>query len=430
MFTNTYLPHVGGVARSVDFFAQDLRKLGHRVLVVAPTFPENMGPVEDNDRVLRVPAIQNFNGSDFSVRIPVPFVINQRIADFKPDIVHSHHPFLMGDTALRTARRRDLPLVFTHHTLYERYTHYVPLDSKALQDFVISLSTRFANFCDRVVAPSRSIARLIRRRGVQRPIEEIPTGVDTDFFARGDCRRFRKAHRIPLDAKVVGHLGRLAPEKNLMYLTMAVADFVSRHAQSRFLVVGSGPSEAEIRRVFEKRDLNRQLILPGSQSGQELSDAYSAMDLFVFSSQSETQGMVLLEAMAAGKPVIALDASGVREVVADGRNGRLLAENAPPRTFTAAIEDFFNNTKKADQWSRSALETAWNLSRAVCAGRMERLYRSVLGKRLNQPEKQIADELIPWDTLLEGIKVEWELLSQKTTAALGALRSRELPKTN
>ena len=386
MFTNTYLPHVGGVARSVDFFAQDLRKLGHRVLVVAPTFPENMGPVEDSDRVLRVPAIQNFNGSDFSVKIPLPFIISQRIDDFKPDIVHSHHPFLMGDTALRTARRRDLPLVFTHHTLYERYTHYVPLDSKALQDFVINLSTRFANFCDRVVAPSHSIARLIRRRGVQQPIEEIPTGVDVDFFARGDCRRFRKAHRIPLDANVVGHLGRLAPEKNLTYLTMAVADFVSRHAQSRFLVVGSGPSEAEIRRIFEERDLDRQLITSGSQTGQELSDAYSAMDLFVFSSQSETQGMVLLEAMAAGKPVIALDASGVREVVADGRNGRLLSpEICQPRTFTAAIEGFFNNSTIADQWRRKALKTARNLSRESCARRMEKVYRSVRKSAILQP---------------------------------------------
>ncbi len=149
------------------FLPQDLRELGHPVLVVAPTFPANMGPAEDRDRVLRVPAVQNFNGSDFSVRIPLPFIISQGIDDFNPDILHSHHPFLMGDTALRIARRRELPLVFTHHTLYERYTHYVPLDSKPLKEFVINLSTRYANFCDRVVAPSRSIARLIRRRGRQ-----------------------------------------------------------------------------------------------------------------------------------------------------------------------------------------------------------------------------------------------------------------------
>ncbi len=179
----------------------------------------------------------------------------------------------------------------------------------------------------------------------------------------------------------MGHLGRLAPEKNLMYLAQAAADFLSRHAQSRFLVVGGGPSAAEIRRIFAERDLARQLVMPGSQSGQDLSDAYSAMDLFVFSSQSETQGMVLLEAMAAGKPVIALDASGVREVVHDGGNGRLLAANASTRAMAGAIEDFFKSPDRADQWGRQALATARGLSRAVCARRLEKLYRSVLRKR-------------------------------------------------
>ena len=140
--------------------------------------------------------------------------------------------------------------------------------------------------------------------------------------------------------------------------------------------------------------------------------------------------MVLLEAMAAGKPVTALDASGVREVVTDRINGRLLAENTPIRDFADAIEDFFKTAELADQWGRRALETARNLSRTVCARCLEKLYRSVLAKRLARSEEQISDELIPWDSVLEGIKVEWELLTEKTAAALSALRSRELPKTN
>jgi glycosyltransferase involved in cell wall biosynthesis len=428
MFTNTYLPHVGGVARSVDFFARDLRSFGHRVMVAAPTFPADMGAIEDDENVLRMPAVQNFNGSDFSVRIPLPFLVSQRIDDFKPDILHSHHPFLMGDTALRIARRRDLALVFTHHTLYEKYTHYVPLDSKPLQEFVVNLATHYANFCDHVVAPSQSIERLIRQRGVVRPVEDIPTGVDLDFFAQGSGRRFRKTHRIPEDAFVVGHLGRLAPEKNLAYLATAAADFASRQRQSRFLVVGSGPSAAEIHRIFDQQNLGRQLIMPGCQSGPDLSDAYNAMDLFVFSSLSETQGMVLVEAMAAGKPVVALDASGAREVVGDGVNGRLLAENTSPLDFADVIEDVYNHTDMADRWSRQALETARSLSREACARRLEKLYRSTLEVRLRRSWEPNADELIPWDSLLEGIKVEWELLLQKTTAVAAAIRPGEAPK--
>lgn len=423
MFTNTYLPHVGGVARSVHFFAEDLRKMNHRVLVVAPTFAESDSDHEGKGRVLRVPAVQNFNGSDFSVRIPMPFVISQGIDAFEPDVIHSHHPFLMGDAALRTARKNNLPLIFTHHTLYERYTHYVPLDSLPLKKFVIDLSTRYANFCDRIVAPSRSIARMIRRRGVERPIVEIPTGVDIDFFSRGRGDRFRQAHGIPEKNRVVGHLGRLAPEKNLTYLTEAVAEYISRDEGARFLVVGDGPSKEEIGGIFEKKDLRQQLIMPGSQSGEDLRDAYSAMDLFAFSSKSETQGMVLLEAMAAGKPVIALDATGVREVLKDGQNGRLLPADASRQKFAATIEEFFNDPDMADRWRRRSRETARKLSREICAGKLESLYRLALDEQEAATGKEIPAELIPWDSFLEGIKVEWELLSQKTSAAVDAFRA-------
>src|SRR3990172_3888517 len=123
MFTNTYTPHVGGVARSVEAFSGAYRRRGHRVLVVAPEFADQPQHEED---VVRIPAIQNFNGSDFSVVLPVPGSLDDVLDAFKPDIVHAHHPFLLGNTAVRVARFRELPLVFTHHTLYEQYTHYVP----------------------------------------------------------------------------------------------------------------------------------------------------------------------------------------------------------------------------------------------------------------------------------------------------------------
>ena len=108
--------------------------------------------------MVRIPAIQNFNGSDFSVALPVSGLLSDTLDAFQPDIVHAHHPFLLGMTALRIARYRQLPLVFTHHTLYEQYTHYVPGDSPVLQRFAIQLVTRYANLADRVFAPSESIA--------------------------------------------------------------------------------------------------------------------------------------------------------------------------------------------------------------------------------------------------------------------------------
>lgn len=421
MFTNTYLPHVGGVARSVAAFASDLHQRGHRVLVVAPTFAGNRKEEIEGVDVHRVPAIQNVNGSDFSMRIALPFVIDEAMDAFAPDLIHSHHPFLLGDAALRAARRRKLPLVFTHHTLYERYTHYVPLDSPRMKRFVIHLSTEYANLCNAVVAPSRSVADLIRERGVRTRVEEIPTGVDMDFFASGEGARFRRAYDIPDTAPVIGHVGRLAPEKNLGYLAEAVARCLEQIEEARFVLVGEGPSREEIRRDFEARELESRLIAPGAKTGSDLADAYAAMDLFAFSSTSETQGMVLAEAMAARTPVVALDASGSREVVEDGKNGRLLDSEASPQDFAQVLAGLLADSGALDRARTQALETAQGLSRENCAERLEHLYTTVLQ---SEPASSgtAPENLEPWESLLASLKAEWDLISQKTTAAMSTLR--------
>lgn len=419
MFTNTYLPHVGGVARSVHFFAEDLRRMGHRVMVVAPTFPKEERVEENPEDVLRVPALQNFNGSDFSVRIPLPFLIDDAIDEMAPDVIHSHHPFLLGDAAMRAAHRRGLPLVFTHHTRYEDYTHYVGADSEGMRRFAISLSTDYANLCHRIVAPSRSIAELLADRGVRTPVTEIPTGVDTDFFASGDGKRFRQTLNIPADAPVVGHLGRLAPEKNLEYLTRAVREAVAGRPGGRFLVVGEGPSEETIAEIFAESGLSDRLLLAGRRTGDELADAYAAMDLFAFASRTETQGMVLTEAMAAGKTVVALDATGAREVVRDGENGRLLPGDAGTAEFAEAAGNLLDDAGRRERMEAEARETAREFSREHCAERMERLYRNLESERMVWGPVESA--FGAWDELLRAAQVEWELISGKASAAVQAV---------
>ena len=190
--------------------------------------------------VMRIPAVQNFNGSRFSVVLPVAGLLTETISELQPDIVHSHHPYLLGMTALRVARFHKLPLVFTHHTRYEDYTHYVSGDSDTFT-LVTEMATQYANLCDQVFAPSESIAALLQDRGVTAPIAVVPTGIEEERFAHGNGQRFREAIGIPGDALVVGHLGRLAPEKNLEFLAEAVAAFLKTEPRAHFLVVGKGP---------------------------------------------------------------------------------------------------------------------------------------------------------------------------------------------
>ncbi len=416
MLTNTFTPHVGGVARSVAAFTREYRRRGHRVLVVAPVFRNQ--PVNETE-VVRIPAIQNFNGSDFSVVLPVSGLLTEVLDEFAPDIIHAHHPYLLGVTALRVARYRELPLVFTHHTLYEEYTHYVPGDAPKLRRFIIEAAIRYANLSDQVFAPSESIMTLLRERGVVTPITVVPTGVQTAHFARGNGGRFRQSVGIPADAFVVGHLGRLAPEKNLEFLAEAVAAFLKTTSRAHFLLIGTGPSVGVIREIIAREGLDARFHMAGILEQEQLADALHAMDLFAFASRSETQGMVLTEAMAAALPVVAIDANGVREVVRDYSNGRLL-HGESIKAFAAALQ--WMAELPAEQYrdlQRAALDTAEAFSMAHSADEALSCYAS-LRERMSADKSEQEER---WHHLLNLIKVEWEILKgigSATDAALAA----------
>lgn len=427
MMTNTYLPHVGGVARSVSTFAEEYRKLGHQILVVAPEFDGPPLSARAERIVERVPAIQHFNGSDFSVRLPLATALSTRLDEFEADIMHAHHPFLLGDTALRIGASKNVPVIFTHHTRYEDYTHYVPFDSPTLKEIAINLSTQFANLCDGVIAPSQSIARLIRKRGVTSPISVVPTGIDVAGFAAGDGVKARRRFKIPANAFVVGHTGRLAPEKNLGYLTKAVALFLKQTPQARFLVVGGGPSEEEMRRICAENGVAGQLILAGKHSGRALHDAFRAMDVFVFASFSETQGMVLAEAMAAGVPVLALKANGVVEVVQDGVNGFMMPARTPAVKFAARLAELHAAPARCRQFSRAASRTAQEFSRERCALLALKFYEEI---RKATRRERLMTEMSVWGSLGQRIAMEWELLAQKTQNLVVALKGEPESKAS
>jgi len=422
ILTNTFTPHVGGVARSVEAFIAEYRQRGHRVLVVAPEFPDM--PQNESD-VVRINAIQQFNASDFSVALPIHPHLTRAVDDFNPDIVHSQHPFLLGLTALRLARHRSLPLVFTHHTLYEQYTHYVPGNSPALKRFVIELATRYANLSHQVFAPSESIRDLLLERGVNTSISVVPTGVQLDNFAGGDGAAVRRQLNIPLDAYVVGHLGRLAPEKNLEFLARTVADFAGHNQSVHFLVVGTGPSEEAIRETFNKSGLTSRLHFAGILQQQQLTDALHAMDVFAFASTSETQGMVLTEAMAAGLPVVALNASGVREVVKDKVNGRLLGETTVA-AFSAALQWMLEQSAQQHQdLKQAALATADDFSMPRSAATALACYTDLTEQLPGEAEDENS-----LDEVLAFIKTEWDILKSYASAGDAAVDTRLFAEKN
>ncbi|MEX2176147.1 MAG: glycosyltransferase [Pirellulaceae bacterium] len=404
MMTNTYLPQVCGVARSVVTFSTALRERGHRVLIVAPS---NDGAPDDEPDVVRVPAIQHLMSNDIPLRLPIPGYLSNTLQEFQPQIVHVHHPFLLGNTGLRVAASWNLPVVFTYHTMYEHYTHYIPGDSCTLERFTIRLATEFANLCDHVIAPSESVASVLHERNVRAPVSVVPTGIDTAAFGSGSGPRSRLRHGIPGDAFVVGHVGRLVLEKNLEFLAQAVCRFLQQQRSARFFVVGDGPMRSEIQSLCERAGVGDRLHLSdGELEGQDLNDAYAAMNVMAFASQSDTQGMVLAEGMAAGLPVVAVDAPGARDIVRDRANGRLLAAEHVG-DFAAALEWVRTTGARDERVRRTIQATAENFSMERSVERLEGIYRAVRRASTRHPPQ--SGKL---QTALQRIGEEYQIWSR------------------
>jgi 1,2-diacylglycerol 3-alpha-glucosyltransferase len=416
LMTNTYLPLVGGLEKSVSCFAKEYREAGHRVIIIAPEFPD-MEPEVD---VIRIPAFAHYNGSDFSVQLPIQGTLTKALGDFIPHIVHAQHPFLIGDTALRIAAKYNVPLIFTHHSLYEENVHYMPGNIEGLKRFMIELSTGYANLADQVFAPSESVMAMLKERGVTTAIDVVPTGIYTEQFSRGAGKAFRKKLNIPSDAYVVGHIGRLAPEKNLDFVAHAVAQFIKKEPKAHFLIGGTGPSEESIKAIMAQEGLTDRLHLAGMLKGKDLVNAYHAMDVFVFASQSETQGLVVTEAMAAGIPVVAVDAPGVREVVKDTINGRLLANESIEEFMAALIWLKKQSIAQRTEIKKACKATAKGFTMKDCAQRALKIYVALTTHhgfiRRNKEEGF-------WSKVVHSIQAQWGT-AKNLSLATGAYISK------
>jgi len=325
LFTNNYLPFRGGVTTSVETLREGLESLGHRTWVFAPA-PSSA--VDDPPAVFRYPSIPAPTYPGFSVPLPFSPRLARRARGLDLDVIHAQHPFLLGVTARRLARRQGIPLVFTYHTRYEKYAHYVPLPQRLVAALAVRLSCRFADAADLVVAPSMRIAEMLRERGVGAPVAVVPTGVPVDRFMPGDRAAARRRLGLPADASLCLYAGRLDREKSVDRVIAAFGGIAGAVSGARLSLVGQGSRAEALRRTAEASPARERIHFHGSVAREDLPPYYQAADLFLFASETETQGLVLAEAHACGLPAVAVRASGVEEVVVDGETGILTKPDA------------------------------------------------------------------------------------------------------
>lgn len=323
-YTNTYRPTMSGVVRSIDTFRKQFIKMDNNVFI----FAQKASKYEDTEPfVFRYPALEVPFANDYAFPVPYSLSIDEILPALKLDVIHSHHPFLLGDTATRKAKSLDIPMVFTFHTRYDEYTHYVPF-AEDISKIVIDLwMARYLEKCHHIITPSESIKEILIENGVRGDITAIPTGIEVAPFqnARGDQIRQEKGWG---DDIVMVSVGRLAKEKNFDTLLDAAAKVFKERSGVRLVIIGGGMEEKHLQKHAGKLGISEKVEFTGTIPYEQIPNYLKAADIFCFASVTETQGLVTMEAMAAGLPVVAVEATGTSDTVEHGKNG-LLTKNDP-----------------------------------------------------------------------------------------------------
>jgi glycosyltransferase involved in cell wall biosynthesis len=377
MLSDVYFPRVNGVSTSIQTFRRDLKDLGCETWLIAPAYPLARA---DEEGVLRVrsrylpfdPEDRIMRRRDFR-RVVAP--LQGRI-----DIVHVQTPFLAHYWGRALARESGAKLVVTYHTYFEHYFHhYLPLvPASWLSRFARSISRSQLNGVDRVIAPSAPMAEALAAYGVATPIDVLPTGLDLELFAGGDGERFRREHGIAPERPVMLTVGRVAFEKNLAFLIDVLERVRDAVPDVLFVIAGEGPALEPLRRDVGRRGLGRNLLFVGYLDRTAgLLDCYRSANTFVFASRTETQGLVLLEAMALGTPVVSTAVMGTRAVLADAPGAVVVDEDV--EAFADAVSRGLGDTARCRARGRAAArDIAERWSGPEMARRLHSLYRDLM----------------------------------------------------
>lgn len=295
------------------------------------------------------------------------------------ELVHIQTPFLAHYAALAEARARRVPVVATCHTYFEDYLHhYMPLLPEFAGAWLArSVMTRQLNAVDAVISPSEPVRERLLAYGVERPIHVIPTGMTLDRFVPGDGARFRAAQGIAADTPLLVNVGRVAHEKNLSFLLRMLVPLRRRVPAALLLIAGEGPARDGLLREAQRLGIADRLRMVGNLDRERgLNDCYAAADAFVFASRTETQGLVLLEAMAQGRAVVSTACLGTRSVLTPASGARVSAEDA--EAFAQAVAEVLADRDLAGRMGERGLQWARQWSSLALARRMAALYEEVI----------------------------------------------------
>ena len=396
IFTDTYPPFVNGVSTSISMLEKALIAKGHEVFIVTVN-PEDMSyKYENEERIIRIPGIP-IGIYDYRLTGIYPLKAINKIKNWNLDIIHSHTEFGVGTFARIIAKQFDIPLIHTYHTMYEDYVHYITkghFDKSSKK--IVEYLTMF--YCDKtakeLIVPSKKTYTMFKEKyHVDKNIRIVPTGIEVERFFK---EKFSESENISLkkelgikkDDFVILYVGRLAEEKSIEVLIESHVDIVKKNKDAKLLIVGSGPDYDRFIEMAKKLKIEKNVIFTNSIPWEEIPQYYQLADIFATASKTETQGLTIIEAMAASKPVVCLNDDAFNTVVVNDLNGLMFEDK---EGYTNSVITLMNDPNKLNQMSKQARYTAEGHSLKYYAENILDVYNSCL--RENKPKKSLIDKI-------------------------------------
>lgn len=373
MISDVYFPRINGVSTSIKTFRKRLTDQGHEVTLIAPEY----GPYDLSDSLLlRIPAhVVPMDPEDRLMKKKSIYALEQDLKEERYDLIHIQTPFVAHRVGVRLARRLGIPVIESYHTYFEEYLyHYFPFLPRSFMRFAARWFTRRqCNKVDGLVVPSQAMLEVLRDYGVTRPMEIIPTGIEDHYLDWPGTTHFRNDYKIPADRPVLVHIGRVAHEKNIDFLFEVLSQVRKTVTDILLVIAGEGPALAHLKSLARRKDLQDNLLFVGYlDRDTTLLECYLAGNAFVFASRTETQGLVLLEAMALGVPVVSTAVMGTRDIL-QAHKGALIAEEDVD-DFAEKVITLLRDSALQERLSEEAKDYARTWTADEMALKMSALY--------------------------------------------------------
>lgn len=397
-FTDCYFPTINGVCSSIKSLVSGLAKMDHKLLVIAPLVPTKLSNYpadshlnkenssQENIKFLYLSSMVMPQLKDNRIGFPWPWKIWSEIKKFSPDLIHIHTPGTVGLMGLIYAKLFKVPYMFTHHTLFEEYLTYFPFPSSLSKKLILAWMRLFWNNSFLVVAPSRKVSQRLLEQGCKAPFKVIPSGLHLDSFRNGQRDKLQK--ELKLSDKPFLYVGRVAYEKSINFIIEAFSVLNAKlknedkltekgaEALLHLVIIGDGPARADLEKLVDSKDLSLLVHFLGWRKREELKDYYASSLAFVFASETETQGLVVAEAEAAGLPVIAVKASGVDEALPQEKN--LSVDSGKIDQFAQHMYELWKDRKKAQEMGVVASQFVEdNFSEKTVLAKYQNIYDSL-----------------------------------------------------